>query len=131
MWIIRKTSLIHDAAHLYRVFLECVYQVIQQLVGVVNPVGILSDDPYHSGLRFWLFQDIQLLAQCGDDALVFARITPEYIFDHNNRFGDHVGDLGLDEAKQSFYAIVGCWFYFDGQTAYRTHSLANKVHIDF
>ena len=42
--------------------LEALQKAVQQLVGLVNALRILSDDPNHGRLRIWLVQVLQILA---------------------------------------------------------------------
>jgi hypothetical protein len=55
-----------------------------------------------------------VLTQSRYDALVFARISSEYILDDDDGFRNYVRYLGLDKTKKSLDATVGGWFNFDG-----------------
>jgi len=45
---------------------------LEQLVGVVDALGVLADDPDHARLGLGLVERVQVLAQRADDALVPA-----------------------------------------------------------
>jgi len=46
---------------------------LEQLVGVVDPLGVLADDPDHRRARLGFVQSVEVLAQVRNDALVSAR----------------------------------------------------------
>lgn len=52
-------------------------ETVEQLVGVVDPLGVLADDPDHARPRFRLVQRVQILAKSADDALVLVRVLSE------------------------------------------------------
>ena len=64
------TSFHIHGSHLGALIMETLQEAVQQLVGIVYPLGVLAHDPYHGGASVWLVQGVQVLAQCGDDALV-------------------------------------------------------------
>lgn len=49
-------------AHLCGFFSEGEYKVFQQLVTILDSVGILSHDPNHSCFGFWFVQHVQVFA---------------------------------------------------------------------
>lgn len=50
--------------------MEALEEALQQLVRIVNPLGILAHDPDHGSPGLGLIQGVQVLAQGGDHALV-------------------------------------------------------------
>ena len=57
-------------AYLRALVVEALQEALQQLVGVVDALGVLAHDPDHGGARVRLVQGVQVLTQRGDDALV-------------------------------------------------------------
>lgn len=58
--------------HLRALVVEALQEALQQLVCVVDPLGVLANDPDHGGAGVGLVQRVEVLAQGGDDALVPA-----------------------------------------------------------
>lgn len=50
--------------------MEALEEALQQLVGVVDPLGILANNPDHGSAGVGLIQRVQILTQCGDDAFI-------------------------------------------------------------
>lgn len=50
--------------------MEALEEALQQLVSVVDPLGILANNPDHGSTGVRLIQRVQILTQCGDDALI-------------------------------------------------------------
>lgn len=50
--------------------MEALEEALQQLIGVVDPLRILANDPDHGSTSVWLIQRVQILTQCGNDALI-------------------------------------------------------------
>lgn len=57
-------------AHLGALIMEALEEALQQLVSVVDPLGVLAHDPDHGGASIRLIQRVQILTQGGNDALV-------------------------------------------------------------
>lgn len=78
---------------------KCVNEVVQKVIGIVDPVRELSDDPDDGRLGFGLVQKIHVLAQLRYDTFVPARISPEDIPDNDNGFLDDIRHLRIDEVE--------------------------------
>ena len=76
---------------------ESVRKIIHELVGVVNTVCELADDPDDRSLGLGLVEQVQVLAQLGDDALVLSWVSSEDVLDHNHSFLHDVGHFCLYE----------------------------------
>lgn len=50
--------------------MEALKKALEQLVGVVDPLCVLADNPDHGTSRVRLIQRVEILTQCGNDALV-------------------------------------------------------------
>lgn len=50
--------------------METLQKALQQLIGVVNALRVLSHDPDHGGTCLRLIQGVQVLTQRGNNALV-------------------------------------------------------------
>lgn len=61
--------------HLGALIVEALEETLQQLVGVVDPLGVFPDDPDHGGARVRLVQRVEILAQRRDDAFVPGQHT--------------------------------------------------------
>ena len=116
--------------HVWRLVVEAVEEGLQQLVGVVDTVGVLADDPDHGGLGLGLVQRIQVLAQRADDGLVLVRVAAEDVADHDHGLLHHVVGLLLDQRQQRLHTALGHLLQTDGETADGAHGLANDLHID-
>lgn len=53
--------------------MEALQEALQQLVGVVNSLGVLAHNPNHGSPGLRLIQGVQVLTQCGDDTLIPKR----------------------------------------------------------
>ena len=58
---------------------ERVHEDSEQLIGVVDLLRVLPDDPDKRRLGFWLVQFVKVRAQCRNDAFVRGRVFPEDI----------------------------------------------------
>lgn len=111
-------SVMHTgSAYLRGVLEEGVREIVHELVGVVNAICELPDDPDHRGLRLRLVERIKVLAECGDDALVLPWVSTEDVFDDDNGLLDDVGHFRLDEFEERLYASICCGLYFDRESA--------------
>ena len=75
---------------------EGVRKIIHELVGVVDTVCELADDPDDRGLGLGLIEKVQVLAQLGDDALALSWVSSEDVLDDNHSFLDDIRHLRLD-----------------------------------
>lgn len=50
--------------------MEALEEALQQLVSVVDPLGVLAHNPDHGSTSIRLIQRVQILAQCGNDAFI-------------------------------------------------------------
>ena len=57
--------------------MEVVEERLQEFVGVVDPLGVLPDDPDHARHGLGLVQGVEILAERGDDRLVLVGVLPE------------------------------------------------------
>ena len=73
--------------------LECLQEAIEKLVGIVNALGILANDPDHTGLGLRLIERVQVITEGRDDGLVSVRVTTEDILDNNDALLNDVIDL--------------------------------------
>lgn len=117
--------------HLRVLVLEPLEEAVEQLVGVVDPLGVLADDPDHGGARFGFVQRVEVFAQRAYDALVLVRVLPEDVLDDDDRFLDDVVHLGLDQVEQGRDAALGGRLDFDRAAADRADGLSDEVDIDF
>lgn len=56
--------------HLSALIMEALEEALQQLVSVVDPLGVLANNPDHGSTSIRLIQGIQILTQCGNDAFI-------------------------------------------------------------
>lgn len=132
----------------------------EELVGIVNAVGVVTDDPNHGGLCVRLVQGVEILAEGSDDGLVPVGVLPEDVLerekrrkkdqkvktkqsrsskhdsqkiylDHHDGLLDDIVHLGLDELQKDLNAAVRGPLNLDCADADGTHGLADKVNIDF
>ena len=101
--------------------LESVEEAVQQLVGIVDSLGILPDDPDHGGPRLRLVQRVQILAQRRDDVLVAVGVLAEDVLDDDDGLLDHVVDLRLDQLDKGRHTLLGGLLHFDGAAADGAH----------
>lgn len=57
-------------AYLGALVMEALKEALQQLIRIVNPLGVLAHNPDHGSPGLGLIQGVQVLAQGGDDALI-------------------------------------------------------------
>lgn len=50
--------------------MEAFEEALQQLVGVVDPLCVLANNPDHGSTSIRLVQRVQILTQCGNDAFI-------------------------------------------------------------
>lgn len=67
--------------HLRALIMETLKKTLQQLVSVVNPLGVFPDNPDHGGTRVRLIQRVEVLTQCSNDAFI-PEVHPDHK-DHN------------------------------------------------
>ena len=103
---------------------------IEQLVGIVNALGVLADDPDHTGLSLRLIQIFEVVTECGDDGLVPVGVATEDVLDDNDTLLNDVVDLGLDEFEEDSDAALGGTLELNGAPADSTDGLADEVHVD-
>lgn len=56
--------------YLGALIMEALEEALQQLVGVVDPLGVLANNPDHGSSSVRLVQRIQVLTERGDDAFI-------------------------------------------------------------
>ena len=108
---------------------EGVRKIIHELVGVVDTVCELADDPDDRSLGLGLVEQIQVLAQLGDDALVLSWVSSEDVLDDNHRFLDNIRHLRLNKIQQRLYAGVRRLLNLDCKAADGPYSFADEVDI--
>lgn len=86
-----------DGSHFSWLFQEGVHKVIHEFVGIINPVGELTDDPNHGCLGFWFVEKVQVFTECGDNSFILARVSTENVLNDDDRLLDYVRDFCLDE----------------------------------
>mmetsp|Transcript_37558 Transcript_37558/g.81412 ORF Transcript_37558/g.81412 Transcript_37558/m.81412 type:complete len:424 (-) Transcript_37558:321-1592(-) len=116
--------------HLHVLVVERVQELVQQLVGVVDALGILPDDPDHRRLGLRLIERVQVLTQRPDDALVVVGVLAEDVLDHHDGLLHHVVDLGLDELQQHVDAALRRLVQLDGAPSNGTHAPTDKLDVD-
>lgn len=57
-------------AHLRALVMEALEEALQQLIRIVNPLGILAHNPDHGSPGLGLIQGVKILAQGGDHTLI-------------------------------------------------------------
>lgn len=50
--------------------MESLQEALQQLVSVVDPLGVLANNPDHGSTSIGLIQRVKILTQCGNDAFI-------------------------------------------------------------
>ena len=115
--------------HLGRLLEKVVREVVHQLVGVVDAIRELADDPDHGSLCLGLVERVQVLAELGDDAFVLARISSEDVLDDDDGLLNDVGHLRFDEAEEGVNACVRGCLNLDCDAPYRTHGFPHKVDV--
>jgi hypothetical protein len=111
--------------------LEALQKALQKLSGIIDALGILTNNPDHRCLGLRLIERLQVLAECSDDTLIFVGVATEDILDNNNGLLDDVVDLGLDQVKKDVYALLSGTLKLNGTTSNGTDSLADELNIDF
>lgn len=106
-------------------------KVFEEDVTVFDAVGILADDPDHSGLGFGLVERVEVLAECADDGFVLVRILAEDVADHDRGFLHDIGHFGGDELQERVDAATGGGLNLDGEFADRADGLADEMDVDF
>jgi hypothetical protein len=59
--------------------LERFQECPKQLIGIINLLGVLSDNPNQGGLCLWFIQLLQVRTQSRNDALVVMGVSSEDI----------------------------------------------------
>lgn len=89
-----------DGGHLGWLFQEGIHQVIHEFVGIIDPIGELTNDPNHGRLGFRFIEDVQVFAKGGNNPLVLTRISTENILGDDDRLLNHIRDFRLDELQE-------------------------------
>lgn len=63
--------------HLGALIVEALQEALQELVGVVNPLGVFANNPDHGGTSVRLIQRVEVFAQRSDDALIPEETTAD------------------------------------------------------
>lgn len=50
--------------------MEALKEALQQLVSIVDPLGVFTHNPDHGSASVRLIQRVQILTQCGNDAFI-------------------------------------------------------------
>ena len=83
--------------HLVRLVQKVLQEAVQQILGVVDALGILAQDPDHGGARAGLIE-LEVVAELVNDALVLVRVLAENILlSHETREKLHVPPHGGSE----------------------------------
>mmetsp|Transcript_93534 Transcript_93534/g.261644 ORF Transcript_93534/g.261644 Transcript_93534/m.261644 type:complete len:489 (+) Transcript_93534:1040-2506(+) len=120
----------HLQLHVRRLVQEVLREALQQLDAVVNPVGVLTDDPDHGGLGLGLVQVLQVLAEVGDDRLVLPRISPENVPDDDQGLLHDVAHLRADQLQQGVDATLRGAAELDGALADRADRPSDALDVD-
>lgn len=56
--------------HLRALIMEALKKTLQQLISVVNPLGVFPNNPDHGGARVGFIQRVEILTQCSNDAFI-------------------------------------------------------------
>mmetsp|Transcript_25595 Transcript_25595/g.55373 ORF Transcript_25595/g.55373 Transcript_25595/m.55373 type:complete len:327 (+) Transcript_25595:1175-2155(+) len=102
---------------------------LQKLVGVVDAVCVLPDDPHHTRLGLGLVQVLQVLAQGADHRLVAVGVLSEDVLDHHHRLLHHIGHLGLDQIQQHVDAALRCLAQLYRTAADGPHRASHELHV--
>ena len=78
-------------------FLKRFKEGIKEFIGIVNTLGILSNNPNHGRLCLWFIQRIEIVAQSGNDGLISIGITTEDVLNNDYGLLDDIVHLRLDE----------------------------------
>jgi len=80
--------------------------IAEEVVGVLDAVGVLADDPDDCGFCLWFVELVDLLDDCADDAFVLVGVFAEDVADHHGGFLNDVWDLGFDQLEQGVDALT-------------------------
>mmetsp|Transcript_777 Transcript_777/g.3202 ORF Transcript_777/g.3202 Transcript_777/m.3202 type:complete len:716 (+) Transcript_777:454-2601(+) len=116
--------------HAGRLLVEGLEEGLHELIGVVDALGVLADDPDHGGLGLGLVERLEVLAEGGDDLLVAVRVAAEDVLDHDDRLLHDVVDACLDELEKHGDAALRGALELDGAAADGAHGAAHEVHVD-
>eukprot|EP00968_Pinguiococcus_pyrenoidosus_P010320 scaffold805_cov251-Pinguiococcus_pyrenoidosus.AAC.5 len=116
--------------HAGRLLVEGLEEGLHELIGVVDALGVLADDPDHGGLGLGLVERLEVLAEGGDDLLVAVRVAAEDVLDHDDRLLHDVVDARLDELEKHGDAALRGALELDGAAADGAHGAAHEVHVD-
>jgi hypothetical protein len=76
---------------------EIVKEIFKEIISIVNPLCILSNDPDHAGLAFWIIKVVLVLTQSRNNGLIIVGILSE---DDHHCLLHHIVGLGLNEIQQ-------------------------------
>ena len=77
-----------------------IVEIVNEIISIVNPLCILSNDPDHAGPAFWLIKGVLVLTQSGNNGLIIVGILSEDVFDDHHCLLHHIVGLGLNEIQQ-------------------------------
>ena len=86
--------------HLDGLLEKVIRKIVHELVGVVDAVRELPDDPDHRRLCLGFVEDVEILTELWDDQLISARISPEDVLYNDSCFLHDVGHLRLDKGDK-------------------------------
>lgn len=69
----KEKLLLRQLTDLCALVVEALQEALQELIGVVNPFGILAHNPDHGSASIWLVQGVEVLTKGGDDAFIPAK----------------------------------------------------------
>jgi len=86
--------------HLGWLLQEGVHQIIHKFVGIIYPVGELTNDPNHGSLGLGFIEEVQVFAKRGDNPFVLAWVSTENVLGDNDDLLNHIRDFRLDELQE-------------------------------
>mmetsp|Transcript_61830 Transcript_61830/g.177325 ORF Transcript_61830/g.177325 Transcript_61830/m.177325 type:complete len:728 (+) Transcript_61830:225-2408(+) len=126
---------LHDAGeqlqlHHRGLVVEVVEEGIQDLINLVDALGILSQDPNHRGLGLRLVQFLQVVAERFEHLLVPRRVLAENVLDDDTGLLHDVVHLRLDQLQQHGDGPLAGALELHGDAADGAHGLPHEVYID-
>mmetsp|Transcript_10469 Transcript_10469/g.36831 ORF Transcript_10469/g.36831 Transcript_10469/m.36831 type:complete len:710 (+) Transcript_10469:291-2420(+) len=126
---------LHDAGeqlqlHHRGLVVEVVEEGIQDLINLVDALGILSQDPNHRGLGLRLVQFLQVVAERFEHLLVPRRVLAEDVLDDDTGLLHDVVHLRLDQLQQHGDGPLASALELHGDAADGAHGLPHEVYID-
>ena len=67
---VKSSNVLLGRTYLSALVMETLEEALQQLVSVVDPLCIFTNDPDHGSTSVRLVQRVQVLTQCGNDAFI-------------------------------------------------------------